>query len=560
MAQYLKPDSELGYIEDQAEIENLKFNNLRHVILGCMLGDFDEKGTYVVDPQIVKELIEMPKYIVETMDNIEICRSVLRLDKQVTFAVTFEGNKATLTLLEKLSYEANFKINSGTYSNINEYVLDFVETSGEINRNAIYTLWNIEPVGGNVIDIFNCDDSVLEKYFGIVNRFKYLLHTNKVLIDKEEEIEEIEAGYTNEIYDILKRYPKLETEVKKQVAETLNEKKDALSIKKPNFAKTFNEILDNAIQSNLNVLDEKEKQEFEIEKRNVVVNLNVKRASVVEMETATLQNEENPELSSKVIRLEHGENVKSKSVETLGEEFVSSHKIVEEKKKNETLSDQATTEKDKMISRLIKDGLSDKIGVETKKNSVGNLVAETAEKVADKKDPAKAKTTGGKTAGKSGGKSTGKGKSAGGKGKGGKKTSNKSKSGKSSKDSKEQEDKKDEQKKYGMVSQAERRRKKRRQEQNNASATSDSSSNQRDKTKTTENVERVDVGLMSIMRKSQQDAQETVKDVERVKKNLSAVTPAETNVVENGQQVKRVVTKKTEIVVGAVVDAPVTVE
>ena len=28
MAQYLKPDSELGYIEDQAEIEKLKINNL----------------------------------------------------------------------------------------------------------------------------------------------------------------------------------------------------------------------------------------------------------------------------------------------------------------------------------------------------------------------------------------------------------------------------------------------------------------------------------------------------------------------------------------------------
>ena len=101
MAQYLKPDCELGYIEEPAEIEKLKINNARHTILGCMLGDFDETGAYVVDPEIVKELIEMPKFIVETMDNIEICKSVLKLDKQISFAVTFEGNKATFSLLEK---------------------------------------------------------------------------------------------------------------------------------------------------------------------------------------------------------------------------------------------------------------------------------------------------------------------------------------------------------------------------------------------------------------------------------------------------------------------------
>ncbi|MBQ8615722.1 MAG: hypothetical protein IJ415_04075, partial [Clostridia bacterium] len=251
MSQYLKPDCELGYIEDQAEIESLKINNLRHAILGCMLGDFDETGAYVVEPEIVQELIEMPKYIVETMDNIEICKSALKLDKQISFAVTLEGNKATLSLLEKLSYEANFAINSGTYSNINEYILDTVETSGEINRNAIYTRWNIGEFGGNVIDIFNCDEEVLEKYFGIVNRFKYLLNANKVLLEKEEKIEEVEASYANEIFEILKHYPKLQDAVMKQVKETLNEKKDSISVNKPNFAKTFNELLENVIQTNV---------------------------------------------------------------------------------------------------------------------------------------------------------------------------------------------------------------------------------------------------------------------------------------------------------------------
>ena len=47
-----------------------------------------------------------------------------------------------------------------------------------IDRNVIYAKWNIKTNPGNIIDIFNCDDSVLEKYFGIVNRFKYSKSSN----------------------------------------------------------------------------------------------------------------------------------------------------------------------------------------------------------------------------------------------------------------------------------------------------------------------------------------------------------------------------------------------
>ena len=85
MSQYVKNDCEQGFVTDNAEIDSLKFNNLRHTILGCMLGDFDVEGNYVVDPVIVNELIAMPKYIVDTVDNIDVCSSVIKLDKQITF-------------------------------------------------------------------------------------------------------------------------------------------------------------------------------------------------------------------------------------------------------------------------------------------------------------------------------------------------------------------------------------------------------------------------------------------------------------------------------------------
>ena len=323
MAQYLKPNSELGYIEDSAEITKLKFNNLRHVVLGCMLGDFNDVGDYVVSPEIVSELINMEKYILQTYDNIELCKSFLKLDKQISFMVTFEGNKATLSLVEKINYEANYAINSGTYSDINEFILDSVETSGEINRNVLYDRWNIKPFGGNVVDIFNCDDLILEKYFGIVNRFKYLLEANRIILEKEEQIEEIEASYANEIVSILEHYPQLKKEVFKTIKENLTEKKNSLSVKKPYFAKTFNEILENAIEKNLNVLNETEKKEFETEKRNSTLSLNIKREDVVEVETIEQEEKTHEsDLVPQVVQVKLETVVETRSVQDLGQSLV----------------------------------------------------------------------------------------------------------------------------------------------------------------------------------------------------------------------------------------------
>ncbi len=459
MSQYLKPDSELGYVEDHAMIEFLQFNNLRHSILGCMLGNFNEVGDYVVAPEIVEELVLMEKYLVQTYDNIELCKSCLKLDKQISFMVTFEGNRATLSLVEKLNYEANFKLNSGSYSNINEYVLDSVETSGEINRNVIYDRWNIKLIPGEVIDIFNCDDSILEKYFGIVNRFKYLLEANKVLLQKEDELEEVEASYSNELLDILKHYPKLEKAVMQTIKETLEEKKDAVSVKKPFFAKTFNEVLENAIEKNLNILEKNEQKEFEQEKRNAVVNVNIKRADALDIEKVEAI-ETSKEVAPKILQLNMKSSYESKHVEELGTELVSVNKQVTDKlmgEKEDIESDlirrtivavgekkgvevvlpkkpeEKCPEKDKLIATIVGAGLGAVVGGPSGAvvgAVAGATIADIAKEVKqDQKQNAKksapavkspAKKDGGVKKSSGGGKGTGsKGKkSDGGKGKG----------------------------------------------------------------------------------------------------------------------------------------------
>lgn len=434
MAQYLKPESELGYVEDLAEIENLKFNNLRHVVLGCMLGDFDEVGNYIIPDEIVDELISMEKYLVNTYDNIELCKSTLKLDKQISFMVTYEGNRATLSLVEKLNYEANFALNSGTYSNINEYVLDVVETSGEVNRNVLYDRWNIKLEQGQIVDIFSCDDSVLEKFFGIVNRFKYLLATNKILLEKEEEIEELEAIYANEMMDIFKHYPNFNAEVMNSVKEVLSERKNLISAKKLYFAKTFNEVLESVIASNLSQLNENQRAEFEKEKRNALNNLSINRHDILDVEK--VQSDES-EKSHRILKVRTNSNYESRSLEEVATEFVSTHKTASSQAENNDvvmpyliqrailalgekngqqikLPTSGRISKNKLISTLNDLGLYEEIGlvkekpVETVADKPAKQSAPTNTKSSDKRPQAKSDDKGKSSSKNKKGGSTGK--------------------------------------------------------------------------------------------------------------------------------------------------------
>ena len=286
MSQYVKKDTELGYIEDNAEIEYTRFNNMRHAVLGYMLGDFDTNGNYFVSDEIVRELISIKKYYVDTINEIDICRSAIKLDKQITFFVDIQNDKATLSLAEKLNFGANHKLNSGVYSNINEYVLDELELTGPIDRNAIYSHWNIDTFQGETLDVFHMDPETLAKHFNVVNRYKYLLAANTVLLQKEEKLEEIEAKYSNRIMAILAKYPKLKDAVMQDVKLAMEEKKDFLRIDKPNFAKTLNEVIEDSIQEHLDLLSAKEQEKFAEEKHTAQVEINQERAVEVPVNTA----------------------------------------------------------------------------------------------------------------------------------------------------------------------------------------------------------------------------------------------------------------------------------
>lgn len=338
MSQYVKNDCEQGFVTDNAEIDSLKFNNLRHTILGCMLGDFDVEGNYVVDPVIVNELIAMPKYIVDTVDNIDVCSSVIKLDKQITFFVTYEGEHAVLTLAEKVNFQANFKSNSGLFSNINEYVLDTFETSGVVDKNAVYSKWNISTFTGNALDVFNMDEETLAQYVGIVNRFKYLMKANQILLKNENKLEEIESDYAVQMLQIVSRYPELKKCVDAKVKEVVSKQPSVLRLDKPFFAKTVNEIVSQTIENNLNVLTDSEKQEFQVEKRNITVERNLKIAQTIETNNAPVVDENQEVVTSKFVVNTFGAEARQSLTD------VATEYIVAKNETNATVSQQAVAE------------------------------------------------------------------------------------------------------------------------------------------------------------------------------------------------------------------------
>ncbi len=384
MAQYIRNDCEQGFITDSAEIENLKFNNMRHTVLGCMLGDFDADGNYVVDPEIVEELIAMPKYIVDTVDNIDVCSSVIKLDRQITFFVTYEGEHAVLTLAEKVNFQANFKTNSGLFSNINEYVLDSYETSGVIDKNAVYSKWHISPYSGMALDVFNMDEETLAKYFGIVNRFKYLMKANQIMLENEDKIEEIESNYAVQMIELIARYPALKKIVDEKLKEVVSKQPSVIRLDKPFFAKTVNEVINQTIEANVTVLKPEEKQEFELERRNLIVEQNVKLSQVIDVINAPVLDEKQETITTKCVLNTNGVERRQSLTDVAAEYIVAKNKIntrIVQQAVAETLS---PTVRDKFIAStgtkisIVKQKLIDAIAVST-----GQTAEQLGKKIVD---------------------------------------------------------------------------------------------------------------------------------------------------------------------------------
>jgi len=260
---YVKFDTELGYLDNKDDINYFSTIQMRKIAFGRMLGEFDENGLYVINQKIVEELIKMPKVIVEIVEESDLIRSKVKADAFFHFILTVEDNKVSLKLLEKINYQSNKDFNSGTYSNINEYVLDeVIVTDKDFNRNALYEKYNISVENdGEVLSIFDMDELSIALYYNIVEKLKVNYLVENELILKEKELENIEADYFEAMLGVIGEFKGFGDKVSAGLKKDLAEKYNFVIISKPFFQRTVNEMLDSYVDLYIQDLSPEQKEQ-----------------------------------------------------------------------------------------------------------------------------------------------------------------------------------------------------------------------------------------------------------------------------------------------------------
>jgi len=247
---YFKFDEVNQFLEHESDINYFSLNQARRVAVGNMLGDFDQNGFYVVDEKITKQLIAMPKIIVDSLEDVDLIRSAVKFDNYLHFMLVVSENKASLILLEKINFESNAKYNAGSYSNMNEYVLDEITIPDrDVDKNAIYTKFNIMRADeGKYYDINDFTEEEQQNFSAIISKMKFNLLAQNQMLKSEKSIEIIEADYFDNVLASIKLYPKIYAEFEKLLSSMILEKREFIQINKPFFQKTINEILDNCLR------------------------------------------------------------------------------------------------------------------------------------------------------------------------------------------------------------------------------------------------------------------------------------------------------------------------
>ena len=145
---YTRPNGD-DIVGDTNLIENVRDEQSRDIIDNCRIGSYDGRGNYVVDAEIVKELIGMKKRLTRTeyentlRDNREEYEfkafGKLPLYGKTEFRLVISNSHAKLYLIEEVYREG------GGYLEVyGEKLADYVSDSNEKNDlKSILTAFNI---------------------------------------------------------------------------------------------------------------------------------------------------------------------------------------------------------------------------------------------------------------------------------------------------------------------------------------------------------------------------------------------------------------------------------
>ena len=142
MGKYYKEYANLDdEIDDDVEIEFDKFQKMEQVVFGNLLGDFLQDGKYSVDRDICAELIHIEKVVVGEFGNEIQLKSPIKFETFPCFILRVKDTRIGLYLLEEINHAGNESIGSGSYCDINEFLVDEMKFSTDnviLNLNEAY--------------------------------------------------------------------------------------------------------------------------------------------------------------------------------------------------------------------------------------------------------------------------------------------------------------------------------------------------------------------------------------------------------------------------------------
>ena len=251
---YKRVDVDGNTISNSEDIEYFKTIQATDIVDNCMLGDFDNKGNYVVQKHIVDAIVKMKKVYISAFEKSIYCESVKEFDNygkinlrlRIVPNTPTEGyTTAVLELLETVN-----KVN-GYFINTNHVTLLGAQFKGEENIEKIFKFFNIVDITDGV------DDGALKEnnqdVIDIVNRINYLLMV-------KEGQKKFMAKYQKDLYN-----KKIQLLSKSKTGAPLLEdfNKEYFYVlskftnkENPDFYKHLNQLLDAIIERNIDFIKE----------------------------------------------------------------------------------------------------------------------------------------------------------------------------------------------------------------------------------------------------------------------------------------------------------------
>lgn len=157
---YIKPDCPEGYITDKDEIERYKYKQRIDIMKNRLLGDYNELGEYILSKEIIYELQNAKKEVIEQYKTYLFLHSIYPIQDfgRISFFVSVskldDGKlKARLVLLEKID-----RINGMVTDTISVVIDEFVDEASPTYYGKMKDKFKIITVDQKNLDDENEED------------------------------------------------------------------------------------------------------------------------------------------------------------------------------------------------------------------------------------------------------------------------------------------------------------------------------------------------------------------------------------------------------------------